>query len=376
MNRKVKVVQIGCGNMGTYLMKYAIDKGAQIVGAFDTNPQRIDSDISTVIGGNEVGVAIKDIVDLDEVLKATKPDCAIVATRSLMRDVMDLILTCVRNGVNVVTTCDEAVFPWNSSPAIAQQIDQEAKKNNCTVTGSGFPDLSYCHLTAATAGGAHSINKILGSAMYNVDDYGIALAEHHGAGLSAEAFEKEIASVDRMSDEKRAELIEAGDFTPIPMWNCNGWICSKLGLTVEKQIQERTPIFAEQDLESKTLNRVLKKGEIIGMTAKAITHTVEGITLETESIGKVYSPGEADTNNWAIIGDPDIYVKNAHIKNTEMICSLMVSRIIDVINGPAGFVTTDNFNPARYVLKPLNEYITNDSKNSEAMLSRVLSKTS
>lgn len=359
MNRKVKVVQIGCGNMGTYLMKYSIDKGAEIVGAFDTNPQRINSDISTVIGGNEVGVAIKDIVDLDDVLKATKPDCAIVATRSLMRDVKDLILTCVRNGVNVVTTCDEAVFPWNSSPAIAQQIDQEAKENNCTVTGSGFPDLSYCHLTSATAGGAHTINKIAGSAMYNVDDYGVSLAEHHGAGFSEEEFEKEIASVDRMSDEERTKLIEAGEFTPIPMWNCNGWICSKLGLTVKNQIQKRTPIYAEQDLESKTLNRVMKKGEIIGMTAKAITHTFEGITLETESIGKVYGPGEADTNNWAILGEPDIYVKNAHIKNTEMICSLMVSRIVDVINGAAGFVTTDSFAPARYILKPLNEYIVN-----------------
>ena len=45
------------------------------------------------------------------------------------------------------------------------------------------------------------------------------------------------------------------------------------------------------------------------MNGTAILETEEGITIEAESIGKIYAPGEEDTNKWAILGDPNIYVE-------------------------------------------------------------------
>ncbi|WP_353096053.1 hypothetical protein [Tissierella praeacuta] len=87
---------------------------------------------------------------------------------------------------------------------------------------------------AATAESAHKITKIIGSASYNVEDYGIALAEHHGAGYSQEKFEKEIAVPNRLNEEELKNLIERGEFKPVPMWNVNSWLCAKLGLTVKK----------------------------------------------------------------------------------------------------------------------------------------------
>lgn len=357
MNRKVKVMQLGCGKMAKYLMRYTLEKGAEITGAFDMNPNIIGKDISVVVGGEDRGVLISAASEFENKIKAEKPDCVIVATRSLLKDVADILKTCAKNGVNVVTTCDEALFPWNSSPKLTAEIDTLAKANNCTITGAGFPDLSYCHLVAATAGGAHNIRKITGSASYNVEEYGLALAEHHGAGFTAAEFEEQIASVDRLSDADRNALIEKGEFKPIPMWNANGWICAKLGLTVKSQIQICEPIYAEKELFSTTLNRIIPVGDALGMKAMAKTETEEGITIETESVGKSYYPGEVDTNNWVVYGDADIFVSNQHIKNAEMICALMVSRVVDSINGEPGFVTSNNFGPAQYYLKPLNEYV-------------------
>lgn len=357
MNRKVKVMQFGCGKMAKYLMRYALEKGAEITGAFDMNPNIIGKDISVVVGGENRGVFISPAGEFEHKIKLEKPDCVILATRSLLKDVAEVLKLCAKNGVNVVTTCDEALFPWNSSPNLTREIDLLAKENNCTITGAGFPDLSYCHLVAATAGSAHQIKKITGSASYNVEEYGIALAEHHGAGFTPTEFEEKIASVDRLSDEERNALIEKGMFQPIPMWNANGWICAKLGLTVKRQIQICEPIYAEKELFSTTLNRIIPVGDALGMKAMAKTETEEGITIETESIGKSYYPGEVDTNNWTIYGEADIFVSNEQIKNAEMICALMVSRVVDAINGPAGFVTSNHFEPAKYYVKPLNAYI-------------------
>ena len=47
-------------------------------------------------------------------------------------------------------------------------------------------------------------------------------------GLTLEEFDEQIASVDRMSDEERQQLIESGNYQPSYMWNVNGWLCDKL----------------------------------------------------------------------------------------------------------------------------------------------------
>lgn len=52
-------------------------------------------------------------------------------------------------------------------------------------------------------------------------------------------FEDQVASVDKISDEERQKVIESGKYLPSYMWNVNGWLCSKLGLTVERQTQKQ-----------------------------------------------------------------------------------------------------------------------------------------
>ena len=143
------------------------------------------------------------ILKAEELLKETKPDIVIVTTMSLFSDVEDALMLCAKLGINAITTCEEAFFPMNSNPTATKKIDEMAKQTNCTITGSGYQDIYWGQLISSIAGSTHKITKIKGSSSYNVEDYGIALAKAHGAGLTLDEFDNQVASVDRISDEER-----------------------------------------------------------------------------------------------------------------------------------------------------------------------------
>ena len=347
----VKVFQYGCGKMSAYTMKYAIDNGAKIVGAVDVNPEVIGKDIGEIIGTDKIGVTVSDAKDAEELLKTLKPDCAIVTTMSLLSDLEDALTICAKVGVNAITTCEEAFFPMNSNPSLTKKIDSLAKENNCTITGSGYQDAFWGNLITTIMGASHNVTKIKGSSSYNVEDYGIALAKAHGAGLTKEEFEKEIASKDEISDEERNKIIESGNYAPSYMWNVNGWLCDKLGLTVISQKQKCVPQFNSYDIESSTLGMTVKEGMATGMSAVVTTETKEGIVIESECIGKVYNKDEFDKNEWTIYGEPDTTLVINKPNTVELTCVSIVNRIPDVINAEAGFIPTSRMGELKYVKK-------------------------
>ncbi len=346
--KNYKVVQYGCGKMSKYTMKYSLEKGYTIVGAFDINKDIIGKDISCIIGGNDLGVSISPIDNAKEILKELKPDIVIITTMSLMKDVAGIFRICAELGINAISTCEEALYPFNSSPVLTEELDKIAKENNCTLTGSGYQDVFWGNLIYTLAGSTHKINKIKGSSSYNVEDYGIALAKAHGAGLTKEDFEKNIAVVDNISKEERNKLIENGEFLPSYMWNTNGWLCNKFNLTVIDQTQECIPILADEDIKSDTLNMTIKKGDVRGMSALVRTNTKEGIVIESECIGKVYKSDEVDMNVWQIEGEPNTKVVISRPSTVELTCATIVNRIEDVINSKPGYIPTSEYDIPKY----------------------------
>ncbi len=347
----MKVIQYGCGKMAKYTMRYVLENGWEIVGAIDINPDIIGKDIGTVIGCNDTGVTITFVSDADKLFTDVKADVCIVTTMSLLSDCKDALLLCAKHGVNAITTCEEAFYPMNSNPNLTLEIDKLAKENNCTVTGSGYQDAFWANLITTLAGTTQKITKIKGSSSYNVEDYGIALAKAHGAGLTAEDFDKEIASVDRMSDEERLELINSGTYAPSYMWNVNGWLCDKLHLDVVSQTQKCVPMFSDCDIHSTTLDMDIKAGIATGMSAVVTTTTKQGIIIETECIGKVYSSNDCDRNDWTVEGEPSTNLVITRPSTVELTCAAIVNRIPDVVSADAGFVPTSRMGEMKYLNK-------------------------
>lgn len=357
MERKIKAVQYGVGKMSIYTMQYMLEKGVEIVGAIDINPSVVGKDIGEIIGKNKLGVIITDAKQAREMLQNVKPDVCIVTTRSLIAEIEEPFMLCAELGINAISTCEEAFYPQNSNPKLTSKIDELAKKNNCTITGTGYQDIYWGQLITSLAGSTQRITKIKGSSSYNVEEYGIALAEAHGAGLSLQEFDEKIASVDRISADERQAIIERGEYLPSYMWNVNGWLCSKLGLTPISQTQRCIPQTYKEDIYSSTLNMTVKAGNATGMSAVVTTETKEGITIESECIGKVYAPDEFDKNIWTVEGEPTTTITVEKPATVELTCATVVNRIPDVINAKPGYVTTEKMGDLEFKIKPLDQYL-------------------
>ena len=357
MDRKLKAVQYGCGKMSVFLMRYLMEKGVDIVAAFDMNPAVVGKDIGEIVGGAKTGVVVTDAKDAGSVMKQLKPDVCVVATMSTMADIKAAFTVCAESGVNAISTCEESLYPWNSSPAITQELDALAKKHGVSLAGSGYPDMYWGVLIDTLAGSMQKITKITGSSSYNVEDYGIALAKGHGAGLTTEAFDQEIGKYNSLSSDEQKKLVESGEYVPSYMWNQNGWLCSKMGLTPVSQVQKCVPTTHSEDLHSSTLDMTIKAGQPTGMSAIVVTETKEGITLETECIGKVYAPDEFDKNDWTFYGEPETTINVNRPATVELTCANLINRIPALINAQPGYISTDQMPNNVYPVRPLNEYV-------------------
>ena len=338
MLAKTKVIQFGCGKMAETMIKYLVRHGAEVVGAIDTNPAVVGKDIGDFAGlGYKTGVKIS--ANAKEVFENCDADVAVVTIFSYMPEMYEFFALALENGVNVITTCEESIYPWNTSPIETNKLDKIAKANDVSITGSGMQDIYWINMPSLMMAGMNDIKKIKGAVSYNVEDYGLALAEAHGAGYGLKKFEDEIAQAESL---------------PSYMWNAAEGICNKMNWTIKEISQKSVPFTLEEDIYSETLGRTISKGDAIGMSAVTTIQTYQGIELEVECIGKVYRESDGDMCDWEIIGEPGMVFSLEKPDTVAHTCATVVNRIPTLLSAPSGFVTADQLETPNYLTYPMH----------------------
>jgi 2,4-diaminopentanoate dehydrogenase len=340
--RQITAVVYGVGAMNSIATRMMLEKGVVIVGALARSPEKIGKDLGEVAGlGVETGVLVDD--DAERVLSTRRPDVAMIAVSSYMDDMYEHLRVCAANGVNAITIAEECLFPWNTSPARTAELDALAKEHGVTLTGSGHQDVYWLNVVTMLMGTAHRIDRVVGHATWNVDDYGPEVARDQRVGNSEAEF---------------AQWLEHAERPPTFGRNVIDGIMSAVGLT-PRVISSRTrPDFAPAELQSKALGLTVPEGGIIGFTDIDEAETFEGPTVSFEMSGRLYAEGEADVNDWTIEGEPELRLSNPAVPTQVTTCTQYVNRIPDVINAPPGFVTVEKLPPLSYRPFSLSQYVT------------------
>ncbi len=340
--RNVKAIVYGVGATGSIMARLMLDKGVEIVGAIAQSPEKVGHDLGEVARlGFKAGVTVES--DARAAVADRGADIAVVAVSSHLHSMCPHFELCLEHGVNVVTIEEESFYPWGTAPALAAKLDQIGKEHGATITGSGQQDVYWMSLVSVLMGAAHRVDSVDGRASWNADDYGPNVGrEMH---------------LDEAPDEFEAFLAEHGRPSFV-VENTLDALLADLGLTKKCSISSVVPVIAEADTPSKSLGRTIEAGRLLGLVDSATVETEQGTRFTFEMEGRVYGPGDVDTNDWVIRGEPEeLRLFNDRVPTRLTTCTQVVNRIPDVINAPPGFVTVDMLPRPSYRPYPLGSYL-------------------
>ena len=265
--RRIRVAQWGLGAMGQGVARLILAKdGLELVGALDINPDLAGKDVSTVLGGDPVGVAITN--DPADILDASKVDVITIATTSWVKNQLPDLKAILSAGINVVSIAEEMAAPEAQTPAAAEELDALAKEHGVSAVGVGVnPGFVLDHLVTVLTAGSHEVTRIEASRVNDLSPYGQTVLSTQGVGTTPEQFQAGVADGSIVGHVGFPESVRL--------------ISDALGLGVDKVEQTVEPIIAQKPRQAR--DRVIEPGLVAGCN-----HTAVGYRGDEEVIRLIH----------------------------------------------------------------------------------------
>ncbi len=327
---QIKVVQIGLGPLGQKIPKYIADRqGVQLVGAVDVNPAIQGLDLGTHCGLDPMNMTIKP--SLGECLKEVKADAVILTTVSTMEKITPQVEEIVGYGLPIVSTCEELIYPWETSPTLAARIDAAAKEKNVAVLGTGVnPGFLMDALPAFLTAVCQQVESVRVSRVQNAAFRRIPFQKKIGAGLNLEEFEslKKTGTLRHVGLTESVQLI-AG---------CMGWKLTKTEDII-------TPVIAEKEIKTDAM--VIPAGFAAGVQqiGKGWVGDDEKITLHFRA-----AVGEPESfDRVEIQGEPNISstIKDG-VNGDVATCAIVLNALKQILRVQPGLRTMADIPPAAF----------------------------
>lgn len=333
--RPIRVVHYGLGAIGSSIARLTVaQRGLQVVGGIELDPEKVGRDLGEVIGlDHALGAPVSD--DASAILERTNPDVVIHATASLFRQVYPQIVECVRARANVLSTCEELIYPYIHDPAPAAELNRLALRSGVTVLGAGvnpgfIMDLLPLMLTAPCV----NIRRISVTRVVDATDRRATLQQRIGAGLTPDQFRSHVS---------RGAVRHVGLAESIHM------LADGLGWRLDRVSETIDPIIADEWLHTPYIT--IAPGQIAGLrqVASGWLHGRDALTLTWQT-----AIGTRETYDAILVdGTPplDLLIRGG-LHGDQAAAALILHAIPRVLAAPPGFTTVLELPPIHYQPRP------------------------
>jgi len=287
---KIKIAQFGLGPIGIETLKLAATKPwADVIGGIDIDPAKVGKSLAEITGNVALSNA-KVFRSLDELLASGKPDVIFQTSVSKLKAALAQVEPMVRAGINVVSSCEELLYPPLREPELAKEFDQICKKHNARVLGTGVnPGFIMDVIPVCFTGVCRNVSAIHVQRVVNATTRRGPLQKKIGSGLPPAEFEKLFA-------EGKAGHAGLKDSAAL-IAHCLGWPISDLTETCKA-------IVAEHDI--KTPHVEVTRGQCCGLHQRCEMKST-GKTVLTLDL-KMYLDAPNPHDACQIEGEPPLKV--------------------------------------------------------------------
>jgi 4-hydroxy-tetrahydrodipicolinate reductase len=246
----IRFAVYGIGPIGSLIAKYGLERSwMELVGAFDIDPLKVGRDVGEIIGLNEKTGIVVEKPDLDS-LNATEPDIVFHATGSFLDKVYKQILDVVKTGSDVISTCETLSYPYYRYPELANKLEEEAKKNDSTILGTGInPGFLLDLLPAIMTTPCIKFEKITARRIIEASKRRESFRKKIGLGLDPVMFNEKIKNGELTAHVGYAESVFL--------------LADALNLKLDTVYEKQEPIIAEREVKIDEI--VIRPGRVRGI---------------------------------------------------------------------------------------------------------------
>ena len=286
---KVRCGIIGLGPIGRDIARQAwLHPGFEVVAAVDVDPALAGGDLREVLGvDGRSGVTVESSPAAAVAGRAI--DLMFHATGSRLEHVAGQFEELLRLGVNVISTCEELVFPWQRQPAVAERLDRIARDNGVTLVASGInPGFAMDVFPLLLAGATSRITSVHIERHTDVGVRRLPLQKKLGVGLSeADFVEREHAGeLGHVGLEQSLELVA----------DALGWEIGPVQVEIAPIVATSTPSAPHPQVPV---------GHVLGASHISAGRTADGRTI---GMSLQMYVGADSRDSVTITGSPDIRV--------------------------------------------------------------------
>jgi 4-hydroxy-tetrahydrodipicolinate reductase len=327
---KIKVAQFGLGPIGIESIKLAGEKDwIEVVGGIDIDPAKIGKSLGELTGVANLNAA-KVYKTFDELAASAKPQ-VIIHTAGSKADVsIQQIMPMARQGVSVVSSCEQLLVPRFRAPELADELDRVCKQSGARVLGTGVnPGFVMDVLPVCMTGVSRTVEHIY---VQRIVD----------AATRRQPLQKKIGS--GMDPDEMRRLFKEGKAGHAGFLESLALIGHAMRWHFTETYELFEPALAPYDIHTKYFD--VKKGQCCGIHQQVVG--MVGSVRRVHMDLKMYL-GAADPHDAVkITGDPPLDVRiNGGVAGDHATVASLVNAIPRILKAPAGvLLMTDVAVPA------------------------------